>query len=144
MWPFSHPSPRGFYSRKKIIEHIRESNNFDPDECLAGAGGFVIHESAFERTWLVATKLRIYSILDDRRRTEPWINWSISRSRIFATGARGEDFILEIKLHPLDEKDGLVDIGYRAGNAYSRGLFPHGDISLKEKIKDLILEKMLQ
>lgn len=137
MWPFSRPSPRGFYSREKIILSIRESNNFNPDESLETAGGFVIHEDALERTWLVATKLRVYSILDDRRRIEPWINWSVSRSRIFSGGK----FILDIKSRPLDEKNGLVDIGYRKGNRYTKGLFERGGIA--EKIKTLILEKML-
>jgi len=153
MWPFSNPPPRDFYPEQRIVRHIRESNNFNPDESVETAGGFVIHESALERTWLVATKLRIYSILDDRRKTEPWINWSVSRSRIFAArgvggsggdGGDGEKFILEIKSRPLDEKDGLVDIGYRRGNPYSKSLFPGGDTSLREKIKTLILEKMLQ
>ncbi|MFQ5441163.1 MAG: hypothetical protein ACE5EB_00385 [Thermodesulfobacteriota bacterium] len=137
MWPFSRPSPRDFYSREKIILSIRESNNFNPDESLETAGGFVIHEDALERTWLVATKLRVYSILDDRRRIEPWINWSVSRSRIFSGGK----FILDIKSRPLDEKNGLVDIGYRKGNRYTKGLFERGGIA--EKIKTLILEKML-
>ncbi len=131
---FTHPPQRGFAPEDMITGCIAGSNNFDPYEDLESAGGFVLFDGAVTRVWLIATRLRLYNIIDDRREKGPRINWSISRSRLYKKGA----IILEVR-EDSKGKD-LVDIGYRKGCAFSPGLF--AGVGLKERILALLKEKM--
>ncbi len=125
----------GFLPEKLIIEAIRESNNYDPSEDLDHAGGFVLCEAVEWRTWLIATRLRLYCILDRRDPGGPRILWSISRSRLFERGR----FCLEVRRRDRGGRPS-VDIGYRKDTEYSPWLFEEMDI--RERIKGLVLEKM--
>jgi len=125
---------RAFAKEEQIINCVHESNNFDPEEDLEKAGGFVLFDGAHKRVWLIATRLRLYSISDNKKQKGPRIDWSISRSKLYTRGA--------LELNIREEKKGkdLVQIGYRRGCAFSPGLFTA--TALEEKILALLREKM--
>jgi hypothetical protein len=131
-----HAEKTEFVPERLIIEAIMESNNFDPAaEDLDHAGGFVLYEGPGMRTWLIATRLRLYCIADRREPGGPRILWSISRSRLFD----GEEFILEVRSYREGGKD-RVDIGYRKNCPFSPWLF--STMSLEERIEALLRKKM--
>jgi hypothetical protein len=119
-------------SRDAIIAEVSKSNNFDPAEDLKSADGFIIFEDSFQKSWLVATKLRLYNIIDDTRKKEASINWSISRSKIIIDS----ELSLDIEI-----RGDIIDIGYRIGNPFSSELFSSGDV--KEKILSLVRKEMI-
>ncbi len=130
---------RGFCSKHDIVAQISESNNFDPAEDLESADGFIIFQSDFIKSWLVATRLRLYNIIDDIQKKDLRINWSISRSKIFISG----ELFLDIAVRAGKERgegSAFIDIGYRAGNPFSPELFEASDVA--ERIVSLVAEKM--
>lgn len=131
---------REFLSKDALIACVSQSNNFDPSEDLESADGFLIFQSDFFKSWLVATRLRLYNIIDDIRRRDARINWSISRSKIFVTGG----LTLDIEVREAKDKTGQggssIDIGYRPGNPFSPELFPANDVA--ERIVALVRERM--
>lgn len=127
---------RKFTPKEGVIAHVGESNNYTPDEDLANADGFTIFESTGRRIWLVATRLRLYSIVDDTGEKGPRIRWSISKSRIFTAG----EMTLEMAIKEYNEECGLIDIGYRKDCLYSKNLFPANDLA--ERITLLIMSRM--
>ncbi len=125
-----------FLPERLIIEAIRESNNYDPAaEDLADAGGFVLYESPGERTWLIATRLRLYCIADRKEPRGPRILWSISRSRLFD----GDKITLEVRPCRQGGRD-RIDIGYRKNCPFSTALFSNTDPG--DRIEALVREKM--
>ncbi len=131
----------GFLPESLIIEAIRGGNNYDPAEDLAHAGGFVLFDGRGMRTWLVATRLRLYCVADERRASGPRILWSISRSRLFGGGKGAVGQSLSIEVRPCNERGAKrVDIGYRKGCPYSPGLFR--DTGVGERVRALLREKM--
>jgi len=131
---FSRKPKRCFVAGEEITGSIRESNNFDPDEGIEEAGGFLLFEGDNKRVWLIATSLRLYSIVDDRTKKEPRIEWSISRSRLYTKSS----ITLKVRINKAGKN--LVDIGYRKACAFTPRLFT--DITLKERIHALLREKM--
>jgi len=131
-----HAEKTEFFPERLIIEAIRESNNFDPAENLEEAGGFVLYEGPGVRTWLIATRLRLYCIADRREPGGPRILWSISRSRLFD----GDELRLTVRTY---WKDGVerADTGYRKNCPFSP--VPFSTMSLEERIETLVREKML-
>ncbi|MFQ5354100.1 MAG: hypothetical protein ACE5DR_04055 [Thermodesulfobacteriota bacterium] len=129
------PMPqRGFLPERLIAGVIADSNNFDPDEDIGAARGFVLFDSAAKRVWLMATKLRLYCLSDERRAVGPSIEWSISRSKLYCRGT------LSIEIKERKGERDLVDIGYRKGNAFSPALFI--SCTPEERIRALIKETM--
>lgn len=94
----------------------------------------MLFDGARKRVWLIATRLRLYSITDDKRQKGPRIDWSISRSKLYTKGS--------LVLKVVDDKRGedLVQIGYRRGCAFSPGLFTAA--GLEKKILTLLRDKM--
>lgn len=136
---FSGRGQRCFCSKLDIIARISGSNNFDPAEVLEEADGFIIFQSNSIKSWLVATRLRLYNIIDDIRKKEARINWSISRSKIFISGELSLDIAVRTGIEK-GEGSTFIDIGYRAGNPFSPELFEASDVA--ERIVSLVAEKM--
>ena len=133
---FSRRARREFLSKPEIIDEIRNSNNYTPDEDLASADGFLICEEGGRRLWLIATRYRLYCITDDVRKKEPRIEWSFSKSKAMTGG----EVTLEIRTKAGEGETGLLDIGYRKEIPYTRRLFPDGDIA--ERVRELIKSRM--
>jgi hypothetical protein len=117
---------REFKSREEIAGYIVNSVNFDPaTEPPESAKTLLLFRISKQRTWLVAIRERVYCILDDVRKPEPHINWSLPRRQVVANG----DVVLDIQAHDRTQKPGLVDFGpEHRGWLYTRDLFERGDV----------------
>ena len=114
---------RDFFSEQKIASYINKSKNFDSDsENPKNAKTFLFFETSKQHTWLVATEYRLYCILDDIRKPNPHINWSMSRQAIFN---EKEEINIPIGVRSYYiEGTGLVDFGLKHKNwLYSESLF---------------------
>lgn len=136
---FSGKAVRGVAARDAIIGHVRESNNYSPDEDLADALAFEILKRSSEQVWLVATKYRVYRITDDTKDAAPRIDWSISKSRIVSEG----ELVIDIEARERSSEEGLIDIGYRKNNPYTLDLFTETEGGIRDKVLSLLREKML-
>lgn len=127
---------RDFYSRDDIARYIVRSKNYDSSkESSVQAKTFLFFETAEQRTWLVATPHRLYCILDDVRKPEPNINWSMSREKIFS----GDALNLQINTKEKGNRTGLLDIGPTHKNwLYTKALFLTQPVTeaITEFIKD--------
>ena len=72
----------------EIIAAIRESPDFDPrKEDIADAEALLIFQTSKQQTWLVATRTRLYCVLDDLRRSFRPVRWSLGAERLTETGS---------------------------------------------------------
>lgn len=135
----SAPGTRPFLSVEQVKQFIVNSKNYKRDNTdPLSAGALLLLSTRRQQTWLIATPNRLYCILDDERKPEPHINWSMPRHRLVEDGG------LAIQLEARDRTDdrlGLVDIGAQHRSwLYSRSLFR--DRSVEKAIEELIFSKM--
>ena len=129
---------REFFSDKGIAHYITNSRNFnkkveDPDS----AQTLLFFSTSKQHTWLVATKHRLYCLLDDVRKPEPHINWSISRDKIF----KGDTLKLEIGMKERSQSIGKLDFGEKHRNwLYSKSLFRISPAN--ESVEDFLMRSM--
>jgi hypothetical protein len=114
------------------------SVNFDSRRKTPNAARtLLLLQTSRQRTWLVATSERLYCILDDVRKPEPHINWSLPRSAVVSNG----EVMLEIRPHDRTAKTGLVDFGPEHRRwLYTRDLFEHGDVT--SAIREFLIQAM--
>ena len=94
-----------FASKRQILDLIRQSMNFDPkSESVQNADALLIFSTSKQHTWLVATYERLYCILDDLRKDQPHINWSINKAQLVA----GNSVVANIRSRPRSDKSGLI------------------------------------
>ncbi len=130
---------RPFASPAEIKKYITKSIHFDSQrENYHNATELLIYQISFQQTWLIATSQRLYNILDDVNKSNPHINWSISKNKLVTNGK----LKINITKHNYKSKTGLVDIGPDHKDwLYSVHLFLDKDIT--QAIEQLILEQML-
>jgi hypothetical protein len=118
---------REFKSREEIVRYIVNSVNFDSTtESPESAKALLLFQTAKQRTWLVATRERLYCVLDDVRKPEPHINWSLPRRQVIEDG----NVVLDIRPHDRTERTELVDFGPEHRRwLYTRDLFERGDVA---------------
>ena len=96
-----------FAPKIEIIDQVKRSRNFSSNnERLDAADALLIFSTSKQHTWLVATNLRLYCILDDVRRDEPHINWSLPAKRIFSS----QRYILKITVQDKSSLTGTITI----------------------------------
>jgi len=124
-----------FKSENEIKSFIRNSRNFEQSaENPEKAHALLIFKTSKQQTWLVATRKRLYCILDDNRKDQLNINWSERRENL-------EQELDNVKAYSLDERKTVVDIGSKhKGWLYSRNLFPNKPV--EEAINNFILGHM--
>lgn len=97
--------PRDFLASAEVSAFIKQSKNFRPgSEILSDARALLFFETRKQHTWLVATKARVYCILDDRRKPEPHINWAVNRSEIFDDSG---EFVLGLEVAERDKPSNM-------------------------------------
>ncbi|RYG23199.1 hypothetical protein EON82_14755 [bacterium] len=118
----------GFFTREGILELVTEhARNVVPkDEAI---GAIMIFDIRTQRTWLVATRERLYLVLDDNdtRVSGAMIQWHMPLSSAHPVRVRSDRGTL----------GGHVDIGERRDWLYSSNLYPNAS-DLERDISDLI------
>jgi hypothetical protein len=129
-----------FESKMGICRFIVNSKNFDPErENPDEAEALLIFSTSRQHTWLVATKERLYCILDDIRKDKPHINWSIPKQALVS----GQDVTVGISSRDKSQLSGLVDISDKhPGWLYTKRLFPIS--SVENEIRSLIRRNMIE
>lgn len=115
-------SGRALLPEAAIRESIKDSVNYKLDESPPESASMLrIFATSRQNTWLVATPKRLYCILDDVRKPNPHINWSMGREQLLdGDGA----LTIGITSRDKSQHSGLVDIGPKHKNWYfSKKLF---------------------
>lgn len=129
---------REFLSENQIIAYIQVAPYLDSaKEHIEKAQSLLIFQTSKQKTWLVSTKEWLYCILDDIRKENPSIRWSIGKDDLTS----GNEIKIIIQTHEKSDDVGLVDIGPKTGWLYSKDLFVN--ISIKHSIENLIKSTML-
>lgn len=129
---------RQFATKDEIAEVVAAYPGFDKlREGLETAQFLLVFATAKQRTWLVATKERLYCILDDIRKDNPKRQWKIKKENIVA----GKDIQLVLKTHDRSQRTGLLDIGEKQSWLFSKDLFI--DEPIENKIREIIAKTMI-
>lgn len=128
---------RPFFSVEEIKRFIVQSKNYrlDGTDPLT-AVPLLIYQAPFQQTWLVKTIKRLYCILDDLRKAEPNINWSMPMTDVLDDAG---EIKLQIAAHPpsgKDERTGKIDFGPKKDWLYSTKLFTVR--SIEDEIRALL------
>jgi len=108
-----------FRHEERIKKWIENSKNY-ADEEPNSAQLLRIFSTSKQRTYLVSTPKRMYCILDDSRKDNPHINWSIARNEVEKDGK----VIVPISTSDKTDNTGLVDIGPKHKNwLFTKALF---------------------
>ena len=79
----SDKSSRQFYTVEEIKQSIKKSKNYRLDQSdPSSAVPLLIYQSRLQQTWLLKTLRRLYCILDDIRKPEPHVNWSMAITEV--------------------------------------------------------------
>jgi hypothetical protein len=111
---------REFEGEDGIKKLVATSDDFEPgkDGDVAKATPRLIFETRSQHTWLVATRARLYCVLDDIRSPEAELKWSLVPKETDA----GDIHVRSHDAKP--DRFGLVDITSRHKDwLYSRDLF---------------------
>lgn len=94
---------RDFWGLEPIRRLIDQAPEFDrAQESADAARTLLIFETSKQRTWLVATPLRVYCVLDDVRKERPRVQWSVSKADA-----------AHVETRPKTDQTGVVDVGKR-------------------------------
>ena len=117
---------RDFHSDASVSECIRDSKHFKPEsETPSRVSSLLIFQTASQQTWLVATPLRLYVILDDIRKDKPKVIRSIPKRKLFDKENKPIlDITIQQRLRNYSESIGGLKIGTYRTLLFSHKLFP--------------------
>lgn len=122
-----------FKSPSEIIELLSTSKDFNAqEEDITAAEALLLFQTSKQQTWLVATRARLYCVLDDLNKSFTRVQWTMPAEKLVLS----EDVTAEISTHDKSEKTGLLSIGDRHNWLFSKKLFPAED--LPDKVRTLI------
>ena len=125
-----------FHTADGIRGYIKNSKNYE-DEDTASSQVLLFFKTSKQRTYLVATNKRLYCILDDARKDNPHINWSMGKKYLVQNGK----LLISIKAHDKTRNTGLVDVGVNHKNwLYTKELFK--ETSIENSINKFIVSTM--
>lgn len=126
-----------FLPPEQILEKISDSKNFDSArEAPNRAEALLIFQTTKQQTWLVATNVRLYCILDDIGKGSTSILWSMSESKLI----QGGRLYAHVSTNHKTDKTGVVKIADRNGLYFSRKLF--ASESIERQIRRLIEDRI--
>ena len=130
---------RRFRTVDEIKESITQSKNYRLDMTSpSSALPLLIYQTRLQQTWLIKTLKRLYCLLDDLRKPDAHVNWSLDMSEVVEAG----EVKLEIKVR-LPEKPtetaGQIDFGPKhKGWLFSTKLFTVR--SVEEELRAFLLK----
>lgn len=128
---------RDFWSEEEIRALVGGSAEFDPSaESLDDAEALLIFETSKQHTWLIVSSERLYCVLDDNRKPEPALQWTLDRDELM----EGDRLVAPIRTRDKSARAGLLDIGPRKSWLFSKTLYSSG--SLEEALTDAVKKKM--
>jgi hypothetical protein len=130
---------RPFRTVEEIKQSIRQSKNHKLDQSdPAGALPLLIYQTRLQQTWLIKTSKRLYCVLDDIRKPEPHVNWSMDMSEVLDdTG--GVKLEIRTQQPASGQTSGKVDFGPKHKDwLFSTKLFTVR--SVEEEIRTFLLK----
>lgn len=135
-----HATRPRFCNVTEIREVIQTSKNYAAHDGTPPtmAGALLIYQTQRQQTWVVATRKRLYFILDDLSYAEPKVQWSGRIERF--TGGDGR-ILPDMKTWQVDAQTGSVQIAEDTGEwLYSSKLFTLDPVG--EQIRRLISKQL--
>jgi uncharacterized secreted protein with C-terminal beta-propeller domain len=127
---------RDFKDKDQIAKQVTKSKNFKDDEDIAHAKVVELFENSNQKTYLIKTNKRLYKILDDRRKEEPMVNWSVKVEKLINEKNKNPFKIIDYKK---DVGKLALNIDVDKGALYTKKLFSNIDIN--EALTDLLENK---
>jgi len=123
---------RDFKDKNEIAKQVTKSKNFKDGEDIAHVKVVELFENSNQKTYLIKTNKRLYKILDDRRKEEPMVNWSVKVEKL--TNENKNPFkVIDYKK---DIGKLALNIDADKGALYTKKLFSNIDIN--EALTDLL------
>ena len=123
---------RQFALEDDIRDHVKASRNYDGDD-LAAAHLLLLFSTSRQHTWLIGTNKRLYCILDDVRKDQPKVQWSLGKDELKDSAG---NLTAEISSADRRKNSGVCHIGPRRNWLYSKQLFR--SVSVVDAITKLI------
>src|SRR5690349_18583697 len=120
-----------FKTAREIIELVGGYHQFDREsEDTNSAQALLIFQISTQQTWLVATRLRLYCVLDDVGKSFTRVQWAIPASELITNN----EVTVNITTRDKTDRTGLLNIGERRKNwLFSKKLF--ASESIEDSIK---------
>lgn len=124
-----------FKSPKEIIDVVKSSGKHDSED-FDNAEPLLIFQTSTQQTWLVATDVALYCVLDDLNRASTRVQWATSASEFKKVG---EQFA-GISARDKNDRVGLLQIGSHKNWFYSKKLFSGENVV--DRLSKLVSRKM--
>ena len=129
--------PGNFRTQDEIKEIVRTDPRFDHSaELFQDLGALLIFKTSTQQTWLVASNMRLYCVLDDIKNRFTQLQWALPRGELVSPAGQ---LVVHIRWRDRSASVGLLDIGKHAGWLYSKRLF---DEPPDKRISELIQKAM--
>ena len=124
----------------QIDDAIRNSTKYQGElEDGDAPKSLLIFETSKQRTWIIATRHRLYCVLDDVRKERPTVRWSMAKDELL----EGGKFSLALNVRPKTENTGMIDFGPNHKDwLFSYKLF--SNFSIEESVERLVARKMAE
>ena len=129
---------RDLWADSEIKAYIANSRSYnDATENPDTAAALPFFRTSRQQTWLVATERNLYCILDDVRKLEPHINWSMPREEVMSK----DEVTLDIKASVSAKGSNVMAFGPRHERwLYSKNLF--GSTGPEDTVREFLQSKM--
>ena len=112
---------RDFLTETEIKARIKSSKYYDVDRTNPDqAWPLMFFSTSKQRTWLVATPLRLYCILDDLPKDRANVNWSLDRTVLMDDAGT---LTADIDVRSKTDRTSLLDLGPKRNWLLTKRLF---------------------
>lgn len=118
-------APRPFVSITDLKFTLSELDH-PQNEDFERAEALLIFESARQKTWLIATNLRLYCLFDIAAEERPRVKWKIDKSHLVSDD---DGVIVKLSLRESTRRTGFIQINDKNPRKYSKLLFTMAPIT---------------
>ncbi len=120
-----------FKTAKEIVEIVRGSAR-DASEDFENAEALLIFQTSTQQTWVVATNLALYCVLDDLNKSTTRVQWTIPATEFRKAG----EHFANISAHDKNNRVGLLQIGNHKNWLFSKKLF--ADENVVDRLSSMV------